>query len=79
MASLTTTLDAEFTPTATVFTVQANGGEVVLYTKNSSSVTPFAEAGRIAANQQRLVDNVVGQVWKVSALRASGTTIAVDE
>lgn len=75
MATLTTALNAEFTPAAGDFIAQATGGTANLLRKNSSGAQ-FAPVGQI--NGAVNVDNpIAGAVYKFSA--PEGVTVQADQ
>jgi len=83
VASLTTSLNTTFTPTAARFRVQV-GGLASLVSRNSGSVTNFdpvlhpitLEPLRISGCLE--ISNIVGCQYQLKGLTV-GTTVAVDE
>lgn len=70
MATLTSSLNTEFTPAASDFIAQSTGGDVALLRKNTSGAV-FTQVGILSAGVSYICANpVAGAVYK--ALSANG-------
>jgi hypothetical protein len=79
MASLTTSLNTEFTPAAGTFDVQVTGGSAALLRKNSSSAA-FTEVRGGPIIGAVVVDNpVAGAVYKLVSDQPGTVVVAVDQ
>lgn len=66
MATLTNTLNAEFTPAVGDFNAQASAGRAILWRKQTASAA-FVEVGRLHNNAVIVSNPVAGAVYKFTA------------
>lgn len=79
MAVLSTTLGASFTPAASSFIVQVNGGAAMLERRNSAAAA-WSNRLRIESNQAVTIENpVAGADYRVTAIDSSPVTFSADQ
>lgn len=70
MATLTSSLGADFTPAAGDFNVQASNGTVVIMRKQTSGAA-FVEVGRVRSSGVIVSNPVAGAVYKLTSADAT--------